>query len=188
MKKLPLFLAVFASLLLMGCENQGGFRETAAAETVQAAEANTETAENRSDRGLFTGDNQITVSKMDEMILTIGLDHAVNYDDAAEDCLEDQIVFLCQSPSGHYKAYGFISPEYGRQGILIDNVIDHESNHNYFLKKWVHSPQRPSLRESEDFYQVVFTICQEQEKGMEEVRFSTYDTGTMSAGGWEQMQ
>lgn len=173
MKKhiLPLLLAVSASLLLMGCEDHGGFKETYS-------------AADRCDTGDFTDSNQITVSKMDEMLLEIGLEHAAGYDEAAVDCSKDQIVFLCQSPSGHYRAYGFISPEYGMQGILIDNRIGQESNHNYFLKTWVPSSERPSLRESEDFYHVVFTICQEKGKGMEEIHFTTYDTGTMSADGW----
>lgn len=45
---------------------------------------------------------------MNEIVNEIGLENAVDYDDAIGDILGKQIVFLCESPSGRYKAYGFI--------------------------------------------------------------------------------
>lgn len=72
-------------------------------------------------------------------------------------------------------------------GILIDNIIDQQSNHNFFSQKWVYSEIFPTLNESDDFYQVILTICQNQEEGMKEILFDTYDTGTMDADGWDKM-
>ncbi len=132
-------------------------------------------------------EEEIPLAKMQEMVDKIGLEHAVAYEEGTEDVLSDQIILLCESPSGRYKAYGFISPEYGMNGILIDNIIDQVSNHNFFSKKWVYSETPPTLSESEDFYQVTFTVCQNQEEGMQEILFDTYDTGTMDASGWDKM-
>ena len=54
------------------------------------------------------------------------------------------------------------------------------------MKKWVYSAERPTLSESDDFYQVTFTVGQSEEEGMREIHFTTYDTGTMSAEEWEK--
>lgn len=143
--------------------------------------------------GIYTEDKgkdreeEITIDKMYEIIDEIGLENAVAYGEAAESFSGNQIVLLCESPSGHYRAYGFSSPEFGMQGILIDNIIDRESNYNFFLQKWVYSEEQPTLSESDDFYQVIFTLCQDRAEGMKTIVFSTYDTGTMDAEGWSKM-
>ena len=80
-----------------------------------------------------------------EIVDKIGLENAAAYEEGIGDILSNQIILLCESPSGHYKAYGFISPEYGMNGILIDNIINQQSNYNFFSQKWVYSENTPTL-------------------------------------------
>lgn len=115
---------------------------------------------------------------MDRIIENQGLDHAADYESQAEDLSKDTIVRLCQSESGKYTAYGFISPEYGEKGILIDNMIDGESNWNYFGDySWSYGSAQPTLQE-QDEYDVIFSFTQEKNK-VRELYFEIYDTGTM---------
>lgn len=123
---------------------------------------------------------------MVRIVTEIGLENAVNYAELSEAVLEDKIVFLCESESGRYAAYGLISPEYGVHGILINNIIDGEDNHNVFFEDWVLGEEQPTLIESEDFYEVTFTIAQERNGGMKEIHFTTYDTGTMASEEWDK--
>ena len=67
---------------------------------------------------------EVPLNKMQEIVDKIGLENAAAYEEGIGDILSNQIILLCESPSGHYKAYGFISPEYGMNGILIDNIIN----------------------------------------------------------------
>lgn len=122
--------------------------------------------------------------EMNRIIEEIGLENAADYNDGMEDIAKDRIILLCESPDGRFQAYGFISPAYGKQGILINNIINGEDNHNYFYEKWVYSDERPSFIASDDFYQVTFTICQDEAEGMKEIHFYTYDTGTMDPEEW----
>lgn len=180
-------LILFTCILLTGCGKKDYVKETDNAVITETdSDVSKDTMENNDSSK--DNDGKITYDKMNEIINKIGLENAVDYNEGIEDVLKDQIVFLCESPSGRYKAYGFISSEYGKQGILIDNIIDNESNHNYFFKKWIYSTEQPTLSESDDFYQVTFKICQDEEEGMKEINFMTYDTGTMSAEGWEKME
>lgn len=155
------------------------------------SEQNTGTDKNTTGNGgeadnTTNSDKEAFVHKIDEIIHEIGLENAVDYTEKIEDIAYNQIVFLCKSPSGHYEAYGLISPEYGMQGILINNIIDHESNYNLFCKNWAYSTERPTLNESDDYYHVIFRFCQDELGEMEEIHFETYDTGTMAADGWEK--
>ncbi|MDO4293282.1 MAG: hypothetical protein Q4C65_08675 [Eubacteriales bacterium] len=193
-KKLVSILTVSVfCLMLAACQSNAGVKESDAVVTIEsnaaAIEDTTETGKNAEHDMENDSEERITICKMQEMIEEIGLENAIVYGEAGEDVLKDQIVLLCESSSGRYKAYGFISQEYGRDGILIDNIIDGESNHNYFIQKWVYSEEQPTLNESDDFYQVTFTICQDQAEGMKEVLLDTYDTGTMdNTEGWSKMQ
>ena len=178
-------------IMLIGCENKDSVMES---NTVTAVEQNVDTNKGASPKDgsieidINNGsEEEIPLNKMQEIVDKIGLENATDYGEGIEDILSNQIIFLCESPSGHYKAYGFISPEYGMNGILIDNIINQQSNYNFFSQKWVYSENPPTLNESDDFYQVIFTICQNQEEGMKEISFATYDTGTMEAPGWDKM-
>ena len=178
-------------IMLIGCENTNSVMES---DTVVAIEQSIDTNEGASPKGDNTeidinngSEEEIPLNKMQEIVDKIGLENAAAYEEGIGDILSNQIILLCESPSGHYKAYGFISPEYGMHGILIDNIINQQSNYNFFSQKWVYSENTPTLNESDDFYQVTFTICQNQEEGMQEISFVTYDTGTMEAPGWDKM-
>lgn len=118
---------------------------------------------------------------MDRILTSRKLDEAVDYENTIEGELQDTLVLLCKSESGKYEAYGFISAEYGKNGLLINNIIDGESNWNYFEENWSYGEERPAFEEKGD-YEVAFTFTQE-DNGVREARslyFDTYDTGTMS--------
>lgn len=116
---------------------------------------------------------------MDRIIEEQGLDNAVDYESKADDLSKDTVVRLCRSESGKYTAYGFISPEYGKKGILIDNIINDESNWNYFWDyAWSYGSTAPTLQEQGE-YDVIFSFTKEDGK-VQELYFETYDTGTMS--------
>lgn len=86
--------------------------------------------------------------------------------------------------SGKYEAYGFISAEYGKRGILINNIVDGGSNWNYFEEDWAYGDDRPTLEEKGE-YEVLFTFGQEVNEVYKthSMYFDTYDTGTMSIKG-----
>lgn len=118
---------------------------------------------------------------MDRITKEQELSKAEDYQSEIDNLSKDLIVRLCQSESGKYTAYGFISFEYGKKGILIDNVIDGGSNWNYFLEEWCWGDTLPTLEENGK-YEVTFTFMQE-ENGNKEVKrivFDTFDTGTMA--------
>ncbi len=169
--------------LLIGCGNNTSVSVTS--ESVEQNERVVEEAAENDDTidSDMESNEQITADEMDRIIEETGLENAIDYNSEIEDISEDRIVLLCKSPSGRYEAYGFISSVYGKQGILLNNIIDGEDNHNYFYEKWAYSDEQPSLSESDDFYNVTFTICQEDQ--MKQIHFSTYDTGTMSPEEWE---
>lgn len=118
---------------------------------------------------------------MDRILEEQGLTNAKDYENGIEDVSKDMIIRLCKSESGKYTAYGFISPEYGKKGIMIDNVIDGQSNWNYFEENWYYGSTRPILEEI-DTYEVIFTFTQEKNgtKHIKKICFDTFDTGTMS--------
>ena len=178
-------------IMLIGCENTNSVMESdtaaAIAQSIDTNEGASQKDENTEIDINNGSEEEIPLNKMQEIVDKIGLENAAAYEEGIGDILSNQIIFLCESPSGHYKAYGFISPEYGMNGILIDNIINQQSNYNFFSQKWVYSENTPTLNESDDFYQVTFTICQNQEEGMQEISFVTYDTGTMEAPGWDKM-
>ncbi len=125
-------------------------------------------------------DGEMTIRKMmDRFCAEQGLENAVDYAAGIE---EYMLVRLCVSESGKYEAYGLISPEYGKKGILINNIIDGEYNTNYFEEEtWTYASGQPEFEEISD-YEVVFTFWKE-ENGFDVIRsiyFDTYDTGTMS--------
>lgn len=121
---------------------------------------------------------------MDRILENQKLDEAIMYESGAEDGLKDAIVLLCKSESGKYEAYGFISAEYGKCGILINNIVDGGSNWNYFEEGWAYGDDRPTLEEKGE-YGVLFTFRQEVNGAYEtnSMYFDTYDTGTMSIKG-----
>lgn len=110
-----------------------------------------------------------------------GLEGAVDYDSGRQNESEDAIVFLCRSESGKYEAYGFISAEYGKSGILINNKIDGQDNWNFFEESWSYGDTPPTVEEKAD-YEVLFTFVQENNGKADErsIYFDTYDTGTMT--------
>lgn len=118
---------------------------------------------------------------MDRITKEQELSKAEDYKSGIDTISRDSIVRLCQSESGRYTAYGFISSEYGKKGILIDYIVDGGSNWNYFFEKWCYGSILPTLEENGE-YEVTFTFMQEK-NGNEDIKrivFDTFDTGTMS--------
>lgn len=113
-----------------------------------------------------------------------GLDGAVDYESVRQDGQKDALVFLCRSESRKYEAYGFISTEYGKNGLLINNVINDQDNWNFFEESWSCGDTLPEFEENGD-YEVIFTFTQGKEGEYKErsIHFDTYDTGTMSIEG-----
>lgn len=118
-------------------------------------------------------------TEMERIAQKTGLEHARSYEDRVETDRQDAIVQLCRSESGRYTAYGFISPQYGRIGVLITNQIDDIENWNEFDDYvWNYGERQPTLTEEDDGYIVLFTYTQGD--GSERtVCFDTFDTGTM---------
>ena len=176
--KLKIFVLRMAILLFMiscvtGCginkENRELLTETA------TIEENSEASKLLKSQTLSLND------VMDSIVEIQGLEGAVDYNSAMQNDLKDAIVFLCKSESGKYEAYGFISAEYGKNGILINNVIDGQDNWNFFEEKWSYGDTLPTLEEKAD-YEVFFTFTQENggKDYKRSIYFDTYDTGTMT--------
>lgn len=59
--------------------------------------------------------------------------------DSDNDMSGDRMVRLAETDDGKFIAYGFVSPEYGNRGVVIDyRMKEEESNYNYF--DWTWSP------------------------------------------------
>ena len=152
------------------------------AETVEPAEPESSTPE-QTDTSMNSDDTleQTLYRVMSRILTDQGLDHAIDYDNGLEDISKDAIVKLCTSESGQYEAYGFISSEYGKTGILLNNILDWGENWNYLEEPWSYGAAKPTLEEPAE-YEVLFSFTQKND-GKEVVRqiyFDTYDTGTMS--------
>lgn len=153
------------------------------------AEEQQETSDNSSD-----SEKMALGEVMERILFSQGLQGALDYEAAfnnekkAVGLSEDAIVLLCTSESGKYEAYGFISPEYGTAGILLNNIIDGGDNWNYVEEPRSYGSMRPALEETGE-YEVLFTFTQKNidtagsKDSMNDTRkiyFNTYDTGTMS--------
>lgn len=120
---------------------------------------------------------QLTLKGVMERILqTKELDQALDYNQEVDNIRLDNIVLLCKSENAKYEAYGFISPEYGKRGILINNIINGEDNWNYLEEDWEFSQDKPMLK-AQGNYEVIFTFTQKNQ--VRTMNFETYDTGTM---------
>jgi len=117
-------------------------------------------------------------SVMDRVASNVGLENAIGYEKGYFGFQKDALIKLCTSESGKYEAYGIISPEYGKRGILLNNIIDGEDNWNYFDSDWSYGKKPPELIETGD-YEVQFSYSREDES-WSELYFDTYETGTMS--------
>lgn len=125
------------------------------------------------------GENTRLEEVMIRILTNQGLDNVLDFEDGSEYPQEDKVILLCTSEGGKYEAFGFVSPEYGTAGILLNNIIDGEDNWNYYYETWSYGDVKPTLQEQGE-YGVIFTFT--QGNGDErEIYFDTYDTGTMSA-------
>lgn len=163
---------LLTAVLITGCSSPAGIHsaQEPVSETVSAVHADSSQA--------IPTERELQ-QVIDRITQEYDLNNTEAYKNKIEDLSKDAIVLLCQSGSGKYKAYGFISPEYGQQGILIDHVINGESNWNYFNEwTWAYSDAAPTLTETGE-YDVIFTFT--QKSGLEQtVYFECYDTGTMA--------
>ena len=117
-------------------------------------------------------------SVMDRVASKVGLENAIGYEKGYFELQKDALIKLCTSESGKHEAYGILSPEYGKRGILLNNIIDGEDNWNYFDSDWGYGKKTPKLIETGD-YEVQFSYYLE-DNSWNELYFDTYETGTMS--------
>lgn len=183
-----LFLLLLSIFCIAGCGRKG-VDESAALETgdtvAQLASAETDhslknTEEDTAHENIAPATPTLS-DVMDRILTEQGLDHALAYEDAAKKDAEDALVLLCTSESGQYVTYGFVSPEYGRMGILLNNIINGEDNWNYLTESWTYDDTIPSLKEQGE-YEVLFSFPSNEDgkEAPREIVFDTYDTGTMS--------
>lgn len=171
------------SLLLLICCLAGCSKHSVVAEVELETSKTSEKAEISTNEDIATEtEKPSVVGIMDRISMANGFEKAIAYENKIEGTmLEDVVVLLCTSESGKYEAYGIVSPEYGMNGIVLNNIIDGESNHNYLEEEWAYGGNKPTLTEQGE-YAVIFSFTQERE-GIEEIReiyFDTYDTGTMT--------
>ncbi|MCC8027618.1 MAG: hypothetical protein LIP16_20225 [Clostridium sp.] len=177
--KLKIFILPMAIIwFLMSCVTGCGINKENKELGSAAIEENSETSK------MLKNQTSSLTDVMYSIVERQGLEGAVDYNSAMENDLKDAIVFLCKSESGKYEAYGFISAEYGKSGILINNVIDGQDNWNFFEENWSYGDSLPTVEEKAD-YEALFTFTQEKDGKdyKRSIYFDTYDTGTMSIRG-----
>ncbi len=117
-------------------------------------------------------------SVMNRVASKVGLENAIGYEKGYFELQKDALIKLCTSESGKHEAYGILSLEYGKRGILLNNIIEGEDNWNYFDSDWGYGKKTPKLIETGD-YEVQFSYYLE-DNSWNELYFDTYETGTMS--------
>lgn len=119
---------------------------------------------------------------MDRILADIGLENAIPLAgdiDGIED-LKDAVYLMCKSEDGKFEVYGFVSPEYGCKGILINNIIDGEANHNYFYDEWAIGEKMPSIeRDGEGSFILNFTQHVNGNVVEQSVIIDSFETGTV---------
>lgn len=175
--KLKRYIRMFVILLFMSCVAGCGTNQEKKEPVTEPAaiEESSETGKMPESQTASLTDVMYSIAERQ------GLEGAVDYDSGRQKESEDAIVFLCRSESGKYEAYGFISTEYGKNGILINNKIDGQDNWNFFEESWSYGDTPPTMEEKAD-YEVLFTFAQENNGKADKrsIYFDTYDTGTMS--------
>ena len=118
---------------------------------------------------------------MDRILENVGMENAYPYHNTIEWLPGDVLILLCTSQNKKFEVYGFISPEYGNKGIMINNIIDGDYNISYFEEEWVYDRIQPQIEETGE-YKAIFRFRQESEDGIvgREIYFDTFDSGTVS--------
>ena len=123
---------------------------------------------------------------VDRILENISLEDAVPADDMIENMDGDQLYLYSQTQDGTYSLYGFHSPEYGFNGLLLDYRINGESNWNYLHEEipdleldWSSYPHIDETPEGD----VVLAYNWGHGTGVSVDRFfylTAYETGTLS--------
>ena len=173
------FLALSLLMLgISGCSRSNAVEQTQTetvkqAETMEPAEPESSTPEQTGTSVNSDDTLEQTLYRVMSRILTDqGLDHVIDYDKGLEDISKDSIVKLCTSESGQYEAYGFISPEYGKTGILLNNILDWGENWNYLEEPWSYGAAKPTLEELAE-YEVLFSFTQKMTGKKSSSRFTS---------------
>ena len=118
---------------------------------------------------------------MDRVLADISLADAKEYEDGLTDTASDQIYLLSRTESGTFELYGFVSPEYGTKGLMINYIIDGEDNWNLFYDDWYFGTDSPSL--VEDGEDLILTIYQFDDEEIKEqsVTLNYFETGTVDS-------
>lgn len=129
---------------------------------------------------LESKEDTLTGEVMKRMISKQELNRAVEYGSGIEDMSEDKVVLLCKSESGVFEAYGFISPEYGSRGIIINNIVDGKGNWHYLYASWYYSDEQPTIEETGE-NEVLFTFYQSEGGKIvqKQMYFDAFSTGGM---------
>lgn len=78
----------------------------------------------------------------------VGWSNSVNFMHDA-----DILVKMAVDSTGEYEVYGIISKELGAYGLVLNDIIDGDDNHNYVYEPWVYTQaprDEPKLEWSED--------------------------------------
>lgn len=121
-------------------------------------EGDQETEEGRSPSAETTEpptDSSLAPESSEEQIIArvlgrtaVGWSNSINFDRDA-----DILVKMAVDSTGEYEVYGIISKELGAYGLVLNDIIDGDDNHNYVYEPWVYTgvPQdEPKLEWSED--------------------------------------
>lgn len=124
---------------------------------------------------------------MERILGNTKLEDAIPLEDMAGNMEGDQLYLYDQTEDGTYTLYGFHSPEYGFNGLLLNYEIDEESNWNYLNEEipdleldWKSYPHIAETPEGD----VVLAYCWGHGTGVSVDRFfylTAYETGTVSA-------
>ena len=124
---------------------------------------------------------------MERILGNAKLEDAIPGEDMAQNMEGDQLYLYDQTEDGTYTLYGFHSPEYGFNGLMLDYKIDGESNWNYLNEEipdleldWKSSPHIAETPEGD----VVLAYCWGHGTGVSVDRFfylTAHETGKVSA-------
>ncbi len=173
MKKKLLSVALIGAMIMTGCGTAAGSNDSTidqimesipeddavdASEEATTEESPAQTESEAAANAQAQGDTEPApfdpelMAVMDRIVEQADLGDAMTFDDYQLDSSEigDQLITMDSTADGEIVLYGVNSTEYGARGLIVDHIINGESNMNYLDYEWSYRSDPHLWRPSTD--------------------------------------